>query len=112
MSTFLPQDSNDNPIPVMSLKTAGAHSISAATGASARNSTAFDGDTRVISVYTDTDIYMIFGDSSITADAADHFFPAGLYYDFAIGGENSVHNTHLAVLAASLSGTVYISEKK
>lgn len=110
MSTFLPQDSNDHVIPVLRLKSGGAHSISA-SGTSARNTTGFDAATRVISVYATEPVYLNFGDSSVTAAGTDHYFPAGVYYDIAIGGEQTAHTTHLAVLAVSASGTVYVSEK-
>jgi len=111
MSTFLPQDSNDNPIPALRLKSSGAHSVSA-TATSARNSTAFDSKTRVISLYADVPIYVNFGDSSVTASASHHYFPAGVYYDFAVGGDDTAHYTHVAVLRADTDGTVYVSEKE
>tara|TARA_B100001093_G_C26139488_1_gene722711 strand:- start:160 stop:495 length:336 start_codon:yes stop_codon:yes gene_type:complete len=111
MSTFLPQDSNDNPIPALRLKQGGAHSISA-SASSARNSTAFAADTRIISLYADVPVYVRFGDSSVSASTSDHYFPAGLYYDVALGGENTAHYTHIAVLRANTDGSVYISEKE
>lgn len=48
--TTLPRDSDNNPIPAMRLNPNGAHEI-AATSVSARNSVAFDDNTRVVSVY-------------------------------------------------------------
>lgn len=111
MSTILPQDSNDNPIPALRLKSDGAHSISASVS-SARNSTAFDDATRVVSIYAEEPVYIKFGDSSVTASGSDHYFPAGVYYDFAIGGGRAAHYTHVAVIAASGDGSVYISEKE
>ncbi len=110
MSTLLPRDSDDNIIPALRLG-AGAHQVSA-TGTSARNATAFNADTRVVSVYATQPVTIKFGDSSVTATNTSHYFPAGVYYDFAIGGGHTAHNTHLAVLAVSASGTVYISEKE
>jgi hypothetical protein len=112
MTTKLPLDSNNNPIPALRLKGgAAAHSI-ASTAASARNSAAFDDETRVISVYATQDVYIAFGDASVSATSSDHFFPAGVYYDFAIGGDGTGHYTHLAALRVSADGTVYISEKE
>lgn len=108
--TSLPLDSNNNPIPALRLKSGGAHKISA-TDSSARNSTAFSGSTEVISVYSDVDVYIKMGDSSVSASLNDHFFPAGLYYDFAISGAAGAEMTHLAVLRSDSDGTVYISEK-
>jgi len=111
MPTILPQDSYDNPIPALRLKDGGAHSISA-SGTAARNSTAFDDATRVLSVYASVPVYLKFGDSGVTATSSDHYYPEGVYYDFAIGGEQAAHYTHLSVLAVSSSGSVYISEKE
>ena len=110
MTTYLPTDSDNNPIPALRLRDDGAHQISAGT-TSARNSAAFDAATRVISLYATTDVYVRFGNSSVTATTSDHFFPAGIYYDVAIGGEKTGHDTHIAVLRVSADGTVYVSEK-
>ena len=79
---------------------------------SARNATAFDADTRIISLYATEDVYVTFGDSSITATSSDHFFPKGVYYDFAIGGGKVEQYTHIAVLQDSTAGTLYVSEKE
>ncbi len=111
MTTLLPQDLNDNPIPALRLKTGGAHNITIGAS-SARNASAFDASTRVISIYSDVPVYIAFGDSSINATASDHYFPANLYYDIAIGGDSSAHYTHMAVLQVSQAGTIYISEKE
>lgn len=111
MSTFLPTDSNDHIIPVLRLKPSGAHAISATTGSSAKNSTAFASDTKVVSIYAAEDMYIKFGDASVTATSSDHFFPAGVYYDFAIGGEHVVHTPYMAALAVSTNGAIYISER-
>ncbi len=111
MTTLLPQDQNDNPIPALRMKNSGAHSISV-SASSTRNSNAFAENTRVVSIYADTPIYIAFGDSSVTATTSDHFFPAGIYYDVAIGGDKSAHYTHIATLQVSESGNLYISEKE
>lgn len=111
MPTLLPQDSDNNPIPAMRLKASAAHTI-AAGGSAARNSTAFDADTRVVSVYADVPVYIAFGDSSVTASASDHYFPEGVYYDFAIGGDRTGQATYLSVIAVSATGSVYVSEKE
>ena len=111
MATKLPLDTNDNPIPALRLKDSGAHVISTSV-VSARNTTAFDADTRVLSVYATQDVYLKFGDSSVTATTSDHFFPAGVYYDVAIGGDGTGHATHLAALRVADDGSVYISEKE
>lgn len=114
MTTLLPKDADNNIIPAMRLKgTGGSHSISA-TSSSARNSTAFDAETQVVSLYATGPVYVRFGTSSITAANTDHYFPEGTYYDFAIGGGGAKgpHSTHVAVLAAGSNCTVYVSEKE
>jgi hypothetical protein len=112
MTTFLPHDANDHPIPALRLKASGgAHSI-AASGSSARNSTAFDAATRVISLYATEPVYVRFGGSSVTAANTDHYFPGGVYYDVSIGGGAAAQFTHVAVLRVTDNGTVYISEKE
>lgn len=111
MTTKLPLDSNDNPIPALRLKNAGAHIINSGASSS-RNVTAFNQDTRVVSVYATQDVFLNFGGAGVTAAASDHFFPAGVYYDIALGGDGTGHYSHLAVLRASADGQVYISEKE
>ncbi len=111
MTTLLPQDLNDNPIPALRLKNGGAHSITIGA-ASARNAVAFDSETRIISIYSDTPVYIAFGGASVNATTSDHYFPANVYYDIAIGGDNSAHYTHMAALQVSQSGAIYISEKE
>ncbi|MCL4678385.1 MAG: hypothetical protein KJ017_07325 [Alphaproteobacteria bacterium] len=84
----------------------------AAGATSARNATAFNAETRVVSLYATVPVYVKFGNASVTATASDHYYPAGLYYDFALGGDQTGHYTHVAVLRASADGTVYVSEKE
>lgn len=110
--TYLPKDLDQNIIPALRLKvTGGAHSI-AATASSARNSTAFNDATRVVSVYATGPVYLRFGGSSVTAANTDHYYPTGVYYDFSLGGDKTGHFTHLAVLRADTDCTVYVSEKE
>ncbi len=111
MTTLLPQDLNDNPIPALRMKPDSAHKITIGI-TSTRNSNAFDADTQIISLYSDVPAYIAFGDSSVIATTSDHYLPAGLYYDVSIGGDHSAHYTHIAVLQASGAGTLYISEKE
>ncbi|MEM7651432.1 MAG: hypothetical protein AAF204_05050 [Pseudomonadota bacterium] len=111
MTTKLPLDINDNPIPALRLKSGGAHSINS-SASSARNATAFADETRVVSLYATQDVYISFGGATVTASTSDHFFPAGVYYDIALGGDATGHFTHVAVLRASADGQVYVSEKE
>lgn len=111
MPTLMPTDSNDNAIPALRLKPSGAHTI-AATATSARNTAAFNAETKIVSLYATVPVYVNFGDQTVTATTSDHYFPAGLYYDIALGGDQSAQFTHIAVLRVSTSGTLYISEKE
>lgn len=111
MTTLLPTDMDDNPIPAVRFADGAAHTITS-SAASARNSSAFDADTRIISIYATEDVYINFGDSSVTASASDHFFPKNIYYDVAIGGGCTNQYSHMAVLQVSSAGTLYISEKE
>ncbi len=111
MTTVLPTDSDNNAIPALRLKTDAAHRIDF-TGTSARNAATFDESTRIISLYATEDVYLKLGNSSVTADSNDHFFPAGVYYDISIGGGKIDQHTHIAAIAVSSNGTLYISEKE
>ena len=111
MTTLLPQDSNDNPIPALRLKQNGAHKITVGT-TSTRNSSAYSAETQIIGLYSDVDTYISCGDANVTATTSDHFLPAGIYYDISIGGDHSAHYTHIAALQVTSSGTLYISEKE
>lgn len=110
--TFLPKDSNDQPIPALRLKDGAAHSLNA-TDTAAINTTAFDSKTRIVSLYATVPVYVKFGASdTVTATSADHYFPNGIYYDIAIGGGQTAHTPYISVLRASdTNGDVYISEK-
>ena len=111
MTTLLPTDADDNPIPAVRLKAGGAHTI-ATSGVSARNAIAFDSETRIVSLYASEDVYVKFGDAGVSATSADHFFPKGVYYDFAVGGDRTPHYTHVAVLQVTTGGNFYVSEKE
>ena len=110
MITSMPVDVNNNPVPALRLRSGKAHTISAGASA-AKNASAFADDTQIVSVYASVPVYIAFGDSSVSASSSDHYFPAGVYYDFAIGNEHSGHQTYLSVLQVSSAGTVYVSEK-
>ena len=109
MPTLMPTDDNNNPIPALRLNT--AHAINA-TATSARNANAFAADTQIISICATVAVFVRCGSSTVTATTADHYFPAGFYYDIAIGGDGQKQTTHIAVLRAETTdGIVYISEK-
>lgn len=111
MPTLLPTDAKGNPIPAVRLKSGGAHQI-AVTSTSARNATAFGSDTEIVSLYASGAVFIKFGDSTVTATTSDHYFPAGVYYDFSIGGGDVKQYTHVAALRADQDCILYISEKE
>ena len=107
----MPTDDNNHPIPALRLKDGAAHSI-AATSVSARNPNAFGADTQIVSIYATVPVFVRFGSSTVTATTSDHYFPAGVYYDLAIGGDGQKQFSNVAVLRAETTdGIVYISEK-
>ena len=111
MPTFMPTDDNNNPIPALRLKEDGAHSVVVSATAT-RNTDAFAPETQIVSLYASVPVYIRFGAATVTATASDHYFPAGVYYDFAIGGEVQKQSSYLSVLRAGTSdGFIYISEK-
>lgn len=110
--TQMPRDQDNNAIQTLRLRTDGAHSIAATTGASARNASAFSEGVKVVSLYATQDMYLRFGGNTAVAAATDSFFPKGLWYDFAIdGAKGTTAFTHVAARAVSSAGTLYISER-
>lgn len=110
MPTQLPTDQNNLPIPALRLKDGRAHKITVGA-ASARNSVGFESDTQIISLYATVPVYIRLGTGSVTATTSDHYFPAGTYYDIAVGGDGVAQSTHIAVLRESSDGILYVSEK-
>lgn len=110
MPTFLPKDIDGAAVPALGFKPGGAHSI-AFSNVSAANTAAFSSTTEIVSLYATAPVYLAFGDSSVTAGTADHYFPSGLYYDVAVAAEKRGGFTHVAALRAETDGTLYISEK-
>jgi hypothetical protein len=110
VSTLLPTDTNNNPIPVMRLRPGFAQSI-AVTASSARNTTAFDSLTRVIGVYATVPMFVRLGNSSVTATVTDHYLPADTYMDIAIAGSATQSYTNIAAIRAVSDGILYVSEK-
>lgn len=111
MSTLLPRDSNNVPLPAMRMKNDCAHCINV-TSTSARNPSAFNSQTRVVSLYATGPVYLRFGDSSVAATTSDHYFPEGIYYDVAIGGDETGQHSHVSVISANYDCVLYISEKQ
>lgn len=111
MTTLLPRDDDNFPIPAMRLVPDGAHTITV-TDVSARNATAFAAGTRVIGLYATGPVYIRTGDASATAATTDHYLPGGFYYDISLGSGAQGHHTHIAAVRASNDCTLYVSEKQ
>lgn len=111
MPTILPKDSDNIPMYAMRFRNGGAHAINV-TNVSGRNATAFNQETKIISLYATGPVYLRFGSGTVTATAADHYFPAGVYLDVSIGGSKTERFTHVAALRASHDCQLHISEKE
>jgi len=113
MTTLLPKDADNNTIPALRLRDGEAHAL-AVNSAAVRNITAFNEDTKVISLYSTVGVFLKFGDATVSATTADHYFPANTYYDIAItgGSTKGPHNAYISALRLDEDGTLYISEKE
>lgn len=123
MSDFrMPVDDNGNPVPCITLKEGGAHKIlNVSSSAAAKNTVPFQDDTVVISLYADNPVYIKFldGPNDTPATADDHYYPAGVYYNFHLGGRvgasyaagtNTPNKKYISILAVSSTANVYVSE--
>lgn len=110
MPTILPKDAGYNAIQCLRLRAGKAHSVSVAAE-TARNATAFDSETRVVSVYATGPCFIKSGDSSVTAATTDHYLPAGTLMYLSLGNaDQGGRHDHFAVIRASYDCTLYISE--
>jgi len=109
--TYLPRDNDNETIPALRLRPQSAHVIDANNATSAQNTVSFNEDTRVISLYATEPVYIEFGDNTVVASSSSHYFPSGIYYDLAIGGDKTMHTPYIAVMAVSNNAQLYISEK-
>lgn len=110
MSTLMPVDANDLPMPVLRLRPDAAHAVNV-TATSVRNSTAFNAATRVITLYATSAMYVRFGSNTVVATSADHYIPADTLIDLSIAGDDKQSFTHLAAIRAASDGILYVSEK-
>lgn len=94
---------------------AGAHHISAST-TTARNSTAFNADTRAVEIMADDgDMFYRFGDpdganDTVAATTNDHKIRDGERLLYALGGDKQPQSTHVAVIMSSGTGTLSVTE--
>jgi S-adenosylmethionine:tRNA-ribosyltransferase-isomerase (queuine synthetase) len=104
MATELPKDRYGEGIQAMSPLEGGAQQV-ALTTASARQTTAFGSDTKVIGVYSTVDVFIELGSSTVTALVTDHFLPGSTYMMLSVKDHD-----HIAGILASGTGTLYVSE--
>jgi hypothetical protein len=106
----LPLDTQGNPIPALGYMDGGAKTVTIASTTN-RTSSTFGTSTRVISVYATVACFIRLGTSTVNAAATDHYIPAGVYHDIAIGP--STKDRYLAAIRADgTDGTLYISERE
>jgi hypothetical protein len=110
MSTLLPTDANNFPIPALRLRTGASHTI-AVTATSARNSVAFNAATRVISLCATVPMFVRLGDNTATAVVTDHYIPAETVIDIAVAGDDEQTASYVAAIRLASNGTLYVSEK-
>ncbi len=112
-------DNNGTPIPALTMREGGAHSV-AFSATAANNSTAFKTDTVIVSIFATTACFIKLSDTSgDAATTSDHYFPAGIYYDISLGGRPSEgygqkkpNKKYISAIQEGASGTLYISEKE
>lgn len=109
MSTLMPRDDDDRPIPALRPRTGGAHAVSVGAE-TARNATAFDATTRVVALYATGACRIRFGGAGVEADAADHYLPAGVYVHFSLGSAKAVRATHVAAIRVAGDCDLHVSE--
>ena len=105
----MPRDASGAYVQVMRPLAGGAHQITIA-GASDRNSSAFNTNTRVIEIYSEVACYFQTGDNTVTASATDHYLPAQRGRVYSIGGDQQAQHTYIAVIQVSAGGTLWVSE--
>jgi len=109
MTTLLPIDSNHRPIPVLGLRSGGAHQLDATT-AGTRTAVPFNPETRVISVIATGPVRIALGGPTVTAAANGHFLPAWHRWDLSVRTGETLA-THLAVRADAEACILHVSER-
>lgn len=104
--TSMQKDSDGFPIPALRLRGDRAQKFDV-TATTARNTSAFNQDTRVISLYATEDMYVRVGGSDVTATDQHHFLPKFIYLDVAI----LESDWHIAAIRATTDGVLHISER-
>ena len=110
-----PRDSAGAAIPVLRFRSGSAQKLTSVSSSTAQRSSTFTSGTQVITVTVTEPMYFATGDSSVTADATDHYITSGVPLDMALGTDISStvdYHTHVSFIAVSSTGAVYISERE
>jgi hypothetical protein len=110
MTTLMPCDGNGNPIPALGLVPSGAHALAVGT-VSSRNTVPFASTTRVIGLFATVPVFIRTGGAEVQATTIDHYFPAGVLYDIALGNGQTGWHSHIAALRVDGDGILYVSER-
>jgi hypothetical protein len=109
--TKQPKDDAGAIVPLLGLGTSRGLQVpytAAASNASAQLSL----HTKIVTVTPSTACFIEIGNSAVSAsNATSHYLSAGVPYDIVVRNESSSANVYIAVIGASDSGRLYISER-
>lgn len=109
-----PRDDGNATIPVLGLRPNGGHLVPFTTGTS-NTSPQIAASVRVVTLYSDQDAFVETGSVSVSANqTTSHFLPASVPYDISLGAETDPldNNRYVAIIGATASGTLYVSERE
>lgn len=109
MTTLVPRDDDNRPIPVLRPKTNGARYLQAGA-TSVRTTSPFAPTTRVVRLYATGSVTVQTGGDGVVATAGSHFLPAGTIDFVSLGNAKQDRHTHLAVRSVDGTAEVYLSE--
>lgn len=110
MGTLMVRDDDGLPLPILRLRPDGAHHLAVTADSGAIGP--FPDEVRVISLYADGPVHLRTGKADVSASQADHFLPAGLYIDLALGPPGAGRHSHLAAMCPSGRCTLHVSERE
>jgi hypothetical protein len=111
--TRMPRDDNSQSIPVLRFREGGSQTVSLSDAAV--RSSALSSGTRVITVTCTVASFFRTGGSDVTASTSDHYIPAGIPFDMALGSDMSdtdAYHAYISIITSGATGTAYISERE
>lgn len=103
--TRLVRDIYDAPVPVLGFGAAQHLTVNAG----ATRSAAFSAGVEVLMISSNADVYLKFGDNTVTASTSDHYLPAGVLITVSLRTASGNIATNLSVYCAG-AATFHISE--